>query len=113
MLFRVRLLSSSCPSLRRSLKISSTMAGASLLALLDDIASVLDDVALLTKAATKWRMEVIPPERKDDEIFLHVLSTDGKPDATLLESRDAGVKIPLLRPAAAHQTQRLLDLFAH
>jgi predicted DNA repair protein MutK len=29
------------------------MAGASLLALLDDIASVLDDVALLTKAATK------------------------------------------------------------
>jgi len=26
--------------------------------------------------------------------------------------RDAGVKIPLLRPAAAHQTQRLLDLFA-
>jgi len=29
------------------------MAGASLLALLDDIASILDDVALLTKAATK------------------------------------------------------------
>jgi uncharacterized protein len=29
------------------------MAGASLLALLDDIASVLDDVSVLTKAATK------------------------------------------------------------
>src|SRR3546814_17508383 len=29
------------------------MAGASLLALLDDISSVLDDVALLTKAASK------------------------------------------------------------
>ncbi len=29
------------------------MAGASLLTLLDDIASVLDDVALLTKAATR------------------------------------------------------------
>jgi len=25
--------------------------------------------------------------------------------------RDAGVKIPLLRPAAGHQTERLLDLF--
>ena len=29
------------------------MAGASLIALIDDIASVLDDVALLTKVATK------------------------------------------------------------
>ena len=29
------------------------MAGASLIALIDDIASVLDDVAVLTKAATK------------------------------------------------------------
>ena len=26
--------------------------------------------------------------------------------------RDAGVKLPLLRPAAPHQAQRLLDLFA-
>ena len=33
--------------------IDDTMAGASLLALIDDIASVLDDVAVLTKAATK------------------------------------------------------------
>jgi len=26
--------------------------------------------------------------------------------------RDAGVRLPLLRPAAMHQTQKLLDLFA-
>lgn len=35
------------------------MAGTSLLALLDDIASVLDDVALMTKMAAKKTAEVL------------------------------------------------------
>jgi hypothetical protein len=26
--------------------------------------------------------------------------------------RDVGVQVPILRPAAAHQAERLLDLFA-
>ena len=37
------------------------MAGTSLLALLDDIASVLDDVALMTKAVTR-KSAVLPGE---------------------------------------------------
>ena len=39
------------------------MAGTSLLALLDDIASVLDDVALMTKVAAKKTAGVLPKRR--------------------------------------------------
>jgi len=43
------------------------------------------------------------------------LVAGGTPDEVkkrVQQYRDAGVQVPLLRPAAAHQTQRLLDLFA-
>ena len=32
--------------------------------------------------------------------------------ARVQKFRDVGVQLPILRPAAAHQTERLLDLFA-
>jgi predicted DNA repair protein MutK len=48
------------------------MAGASLLALLDDIASVLDDVALLTKAATKKTAGVL-----GDDLALNAQQVSG------------------------------------
>lgn len=48
------------------------MAGASLLALLDDIASVLDDVALLTKAASKKTAGVL-----GDDIALNAQQVSG------------------------------------
>src|SRR3546814_6660784 len=48
------------------------MAGASLLTLLDDIASVLDDVALLTKAASKKTAGVL-----GDDIALNAQQVSG------------------------------------
>lgn len=48
------------------------MAGASLLALLDDIASVLDDVALMTKAATKKTAGVL-----GDDLALNAQQVSG------------------------------------
>lgn len=43
------------------------------------------------------------------------LSAAGTPDEVLARIeryREAGVRLPLVRPAAAHQTQRVIDLFA-
>jgi predicted DNA repair protein MutK len=55
------------------------MAGASLLALIDDIASVLDDVALLTKAATKKTAGVL-----GDDLALNAQQVTGvRPDREL------------------------------
>src|SRR4249920_1678278 len=48
------------------------MAGASLLALIDDIASVLDDVALLTKAATRKTAGVL-----GDDLALNAQQVSG------------------------------------
>jgi 5,10-methylenetetrahydromethanopterin reductase len=47
--------------------------------------------------------------------YVEGMTASGTPDEVLArvqEYRDAGVDLPILRPAAAHQTQRLLDLFA-
>ncbi len=47
--------------------------------------------------------------------YVEGMTASGTPDEVKKRVqlyRDAGVRIPLLRPAAAHQTQRLLDLFA-
>jgi 5,10-methylenetetrahydromethanopterin reductase len=47
--------------------------------------------------------------------YVEGMTASGTPDEVkrrVEQYRDAGVKIPLLRPAAAHQTQRILDLFA-
>jgi 5,10-methylenetetrahydromethanopterin reductase len=43
------------------------------------------------------------------------MTASGTPDevvARVQKYREAGVQIPILRPAAASQTERLLDLFA-
>ncbi len=47
--------------------------------------------------------------------YVEGMTASGTPDEVnnrVQRYRDAGVQLPLLRPAAAHQTQRLLDLFA-
>jgi alkanesulfonate monooxygenase SsuD/methylene tetrahydromethanopterin reductase-like flavin-dependent oxidoreductase (luciferase family) len=47
--------------------------------------------------------------------YVDGMTASGTPDDVkrrVQEYRDAGVRLPLLRPAAAHQTQRLVDLFA-
>jgi alkanesulfonate monooxygenase SsuD/methylene tetrahydromethanopterin reductase-like flavin-dependent oxidoreductase (luciferase family) len=47
--------------------------------------------------------------------YVEGMTASGTPDevkARIEEYREAGVDLPILRPAAAHQTQRLLDLFA-
>ncbi|MGZ4982235.1 MAG: DUF808 family protein, partial [Methylobacter sp.] len=55
------------------------MAGASLLALLDDIASVLDDVALMTKIAAKKTTGVL-----GDDLALNAEQVSGiRPDREL------------------------------
>jgi 5,10-methylenetetrahydromethanopterin reductase len=47
--------------------------------------------------------------------YVEGMTASGTPDevvARVEQYRQAGVRLPLLRPAALHQTQRLLDLFA-
>jgi alkanesulfonate monooxygenase SsuD/methylene tetrahydromethanopterin reductase-like flavin-dependent oxidoreductase (luciferase family) len=47
--------------------------------------------------------------------YVEGMTASGTPDevrARIQQYRDAGVDLPILRPAAAHQTQRLLELFA-
>jgi 5,10-methylenetetrahydromethanopterin reductase len=47
--------------------------------------------------------------------YVEGMTASGTPDevATRVQQyREAGVQLPILRPAAAHQTERLLDLFA-
>jgi len=47
--------------------------------------------------------------------YVEGMTASGTPDEVVErveQYRDAGVKLPLLRPAAANQAQRLLDLFA-
>jgi alkanesulfonate monooxygenase SsuD/methylene tetrahydromethanopterin reductase-like flavin-dependent oxidoreductase (luciferase family) len=47
--------------------------------------------------------------------MVHGLTAAGTPDevATRIQRyRDAGVKLPIVRPAAGHQTQRIIDLFS-
>jgi alkanesulfonate monooxygenase SsuD/methylene tetrahydromethanopterin reductase-like flavin-dependent oxidoreductase (luciferase family) len=43
------------------------------------------------------------------------LTATGTPDdvrARIQRYRDAGVKLPIVRPAAAHQARRIIDLFS-
>ncbi len=47
--------------------------------------------------------------------YVEGMTASGTPDEVIervQQYRDAGVRLPLLRPAAMHQTPRLLDLFA-
>jgi len=72
-----------------------------------------EDIPLFEKAHAQGGMEGLIKAIPDS--YVEGMTASGTPDEVkkrVQQYRDAGVKIPLLRPAAAHQTQRLLDLFA-
>src|SRR5215467_7646659 len=71
-----------------------------------------EDIPLFEKAHAEGGMEGLIKAIPDS--YVEGMTASGTPDEVkkrVQQYRDAGVKIPLLRPAAAHQTQRLLDLF--
>lgn len=72
-----------------------------------------EDIPMFEKAHAEGGMEALIKSVPDS--YVEGMTASGTPDevkARVQQFRDAGVKIPLLRPAAAHQTQRLLDLFS-
>lgn len=72
-----------------------------------------EDIPLFEKAHAAGGMEGLIKAIPDS--YVEGMTASGTPDEVkkrVQQYRAAGVKIPLLRPAAAHQTQRLLDLFA-
>ncbi|MCC6887774.1 MAG: LLM class flavin-dependent oxidoreductase [Hyphomicrobiales bacterium] len=72
-----------------------------------------DDIPLFEKAYAEGGMDGLIKAVPDS--YVEGMTASGTPDevkARVQRYRDAGVQVPLLRPAAAHQTQRLLDLFA-
>ncbi len=73
-----------------------------------------EDIPKFEAAHAKGGMEDLIKAIPDS--YVEGMTASGTPDEVkkrVQQYRDAGVKIPLLRPAAAHQTQRLLDLFTH
>ena len=72
-----------------------------------------DDIPGFEKAYAAGGMEALIKAIPDS--YIEGMTATGTPDEVkkrVQQYRDAGVKIPLLRPAAMSQTQRLLDLFA-
>jgi alkanesulfonate monooxygenase SsuD/methylene tetrahydromethanopterin reductase-like flavin-dependent oxidoreductase (luciferase family) len=72
-----------------------------------------EDIPLFEKAHAQGGMEGLI--KAIPGTYVEGMTASGTPDEVkrrVQQYRDAGVQIPLLRPAAAHQTQRLLDLFA-
>jgi 5,10-methylenetetrahydromethanopterin reductase len=72
-----------------------------------------EDIPIFEKAHAQGGMEGLI--RAIPDSYVEGMTASGTPDEVkkrVQQYRDAGVRIPLLRPAAAHQTQRLLDLFA-
>lgn len=72
-----------------------------------------EDIPIFEKAYASGGMEGLIKAVPDS--YVEGMTASGTPDEVknrVQQYRDAGVKIPLLRPAAAHQTQRLMDLFA-
>lgn len=71
-----------------------------------------EDLPKFEEAHTKGGMEGLIKAVPDS--YVEGMTASGTPDEVkkrVQQYRDAGVKIPLLRPAAAHQTEWLLDLF--
>jgi hypothetical protein len=71
-----------------------------------------DDIPLFEKAHEKGGMEALIKAIPDS--YVEGMTASGTPDEVkkrVQQYRDAGVRIPLLRPAAGHQTQRVLELF--
>jgi 5,10-methylenetetrahydromethanopterin reductase len=72
-----------------------------------------EDIPFFEKAHAEGGMEGLIKAIPDS--YVEGMTASGTPDEVknrVQQYRDAGVKIPLLRPAAAHQTERLLDLFS-
>lgn len=71
-----------------------------------------EDIPLFEKAFASGGMDGLIKAIPDS--YVEGMTASGTPDEVkkrVQRYRDAGVKIPLLRPAAMHQTQRLLELF--
>ncbi len=72
-----------------------------------------EDIPTFEKAHAEGGMEALIKAIPDS--YVEGMTASGTPDevkARVQQYRDAGVKIPLLRPAAADQTDALMDLFA-
>jgi alkanesulfonate monooxygenase SsuD/methylene tetrahydromethanopterin reductase-like flavin-dependent oxidoreductase (luciferase family) len=72
-----------------------------------------EDIPRFEQAYARGGMEALINAVPDS--YVEGMTASGTPDevrARVQRYRDAGVRLPLLRPAAAHQTQRLIDLFA-
>jgi alkanesulfonate monooxygenase SsuD/methylene tetrahydromethanopterin reductase-like flavin-dependent oxidoreductase (luciferase family) len=72
-----------------------------------------EDIPMFEEAYAKGGLEALIKAVPDS--YVEGMTASGTPDEVVKrvqQYRDAGVKLPLLRPAAMHQTQRLLDLFA-
>ena len=72
-----------------------------------------EDIPIFEEAHAKGGMEALIKAIPDS--YVEGMTASGTPDevkARVQQYRDAGVKIPLLRPAAADQTDALMDLFA-
>jgi alkanesulfonate monooxygenase SsuD/methylene tetrahydromethanopterin reductase-like flavin-dependent oxidoreductase (luciferase family) len=72
-----------------------------------------EDIPIFEKAYAKGGMEGLIKAVPDS--YVEGMTASGTPDEVkkrVQRYREAGVKLPLLRPAANHQTQRLLELFS-
>jgi alkanesulfonate monooxygenase SsuD/methylene tetrahydromethanopterin reductase-like flavin-dependent oxidoreductase (luciferase family) len=72
-----------------------------------------EDIPFFEKAYASGGMAALI--RAIPDSYVEGMTASGTPEEVkkrVQQYREAGVKLPLLRPAAIHQTQRLLDLFA-
>ena len=72
-----------------------------------------EDLPLFEKAYANGGMDGLIKAVPDS--YVEGMTASGTPDEVkrrVQQYRDAGVKIPLLRPAAVHQTEKVMDLFA-
>ncbi len=72
-----------------------------------------EDIPGFEEAYRKGGMEGLVEAVPDS--YVEGMTASGTPDEVMQrveQYREAGVKLPILRPAAMHQAQRLLDLFA-
>ena len=72
-----------------------------------------EDIPIFEEAWRRGGKQALIEAVPDD--YVENLTASGTPDevvARVQRYRDAGVQVPLLRPAAPHQVERILDLFA-
>lgn len=72
-----------------------------------------EDLPRFAEAYARGGMEALI--RAVPDSYVEGMTASGTPEEVrrrVQAYRDAGVRLPLLRPAAAHQTDRLIDLFA-